>query len=100
MRYNFSADIFLAGFFSTHQTFRGGNDINSVTAEHARNFGRADVDAAARARDALQMRDRRSALRIVTQENADREFDAFALGDEVIDVSFFFQNTRYFQFQF
>ena len=41
------------------------------------------------------MRDRRNAFGVVAQEYADGVLRAFAFGDVVIDITFFFQNARH-----
>src|SRR5437868_13398836 len=60
---------------------------------------RTDVDPAARARHARQMRNRRGAARVVAQKDAHDFLRAFALDDEVVDVAFLLQDARDLQLQ-
>src|SRR5687768_13306224 len=94
-----SADILLAGCLTAHQSARSRNDVDAVTAQHTRNLLRRDVHPAARSRYALQVRDRRSAARVVAQKNPNQALRAFALEDEVVDVAFLLEDARNLQLQ-
>src|SRR6185312_1179019 len=98
LRQELAADVFATGSLAAHQATRRRNDVDAVATEHLRNVVRADVNPAARSRDPLQVRNRRSTARVIAKEDAHAALDAFAFDDEVIDVAFFFQDSGNFQF--
>src|SRR3954470_1781143 len=100
LRQQFAANIFATGGFAAHQATRSGHNVDSVTAEDARDVMRTDIDTASGSRHSFQVRNRRSSTRVVTQENAHGSLDAFALDYEVIDVAFFFKKAGDFKFKF
>src|SRR5215472_4491295 len=55
----FAAQLFFAGLAAGHYALGCGEDIDPQSAQHARNGAVADVDAAAGARNALELRDGR-----------------------------------------
>src|SRR4030095_7184313 len=87
----FTADVFLPRRLAAHQPARSRNDIDTVPTEHARDFVRADIYPATGPRHSRQMRNRGSAPRIVTQEDAHRLLCALALDDAIADVAFLFE---------
>src|ERR1041384_4784177 len=85
-RQDLAADVLAAGALARHEAARGRDDVDAVAAEHLRDFGRAHVDAPSGRRDAREVRDRRSAARVVAEEDADGALDALALDHVVFDV--------------
>src|SRR5689334_10292125 len=94
-----TANVFATGSLSTHQTFRRGDNVDSVSSKDLRNLSRTNVDASSGCRYSLQVRDGRRSSRVVTEEDANRSFKTLALDDEVIDIALFFENTGDFKFQ-
>src|SRR6266403_4070806 len=95
-----SAHIFPPGRLTTHQAARGGNYIYAIAAQHARNMTRADINTPPWPGHSRQISNRRSATRIVTEENADNLLRAFTLDHEVVDIAFLFKDAGDFQLQF
>src|SRR5690606_9705437 len=96
---HFAADIFALRFFAAHQAFRRRYDIDAVSAEDLRDLAGADIYAAARTRNACEMRDRRSTFRIIAKEHSDHIFYAFANRRKAVDIAFFLKNTGDFELQ-
>src|SRR6476620_8451666 len=99
LRQQLSADVFAACGLAAHQTLRGRNDIDAVTTEHFRNLARSDVNAPARRRDALEVRNRRGTACVVAEKNSNRTLETFALDDEVVDVALFLQDAGNLKFE-
>ena len=99
-RQQLTADVFFPRGLAAHQAARGRNDIDAIAAQHAWNLMRTNIHAPSGSRHARQMRDRRGAARVVTQEYAHHFLRAFAFDDEVIDIAFLFEDARDFQLQF
>src|SRR6185369_4655651 len=83
-----------------HDTLRSGQDIDPKTTENARNFGVADVNAAAGTRDAIQLADRSLVVIAVLQVDTDDLLSVFFHRLEVADVAFFLQDAGEFELQF
>src|SRR6185369_200406 len=99
LREQLATDVLTACSLAAHQTFRGGNDVDAIAAEHFRNIARADIHAPTGRRDALQVRDRRRTARVVAQEDPNGALQSFAFDDEVVDVTLFLQNTGNLEFE-
>src|SRR5919199_4373873 len=88
-----AADVLAARALARHQPARGRDDVDAVAAQDLRDAVGADIDAAARARDAREVRDRAGAARVVAQEDAQRPLRPLALDDEVVDVALLLQDA-------
>src|SRR4030095_11522699 len=94
-----SADVLATGGLAAHQALRSRDNVHAVPAQHLGDLARTDINAPARPRDPLQVRDGRGAARVVTQKNADGSLQPFALYDEVVDVALFFKDPGDLEFQ-
>src|SRR5438270_520790 len=90
---DFAAHAFAASLAAGHDALRGGEDVDPQSAEDARDLVAANVHAAARARDARQLRHGRFVVRAVLQIHAD-DLAAFLFrGLEVRDVALLFEDA-------
>src|SRR5947209_8481958 len=81
---HFAADAALDGFLSGQHALRGRDDGEAETVEHARDLLLVAVDAAARARDALDAVDDRLAVGRVLEVDPQRPLRLFLVRERVI----------------
>src|SRR5581483_299213 len=96
---NLAAHVFLVGVAAGHHTARRGQNINSETSQHARDLGLADIDTAARPRDALDGGDDGRIVVAVLEINLDGLLGALFRDLEVGDVALFFEDARDLSFE-
>src|SRR5207237_8869720 len=91
---NLSAYTFFMRVPSGHHPARSRENIDSQTAQHARNVALADVHAATRPRYPLDVRNHRQIIVGILEINLDRFLRTLFGYLEIHDVAFFFQNPR------
>src|ERR1035441_1195122 len=83
---DFAAEVLLVRVPPGHDAARGGKDVDSHAAQHARDIGLADVYPATGTRDAFDRRDHRRIAGTVLQVDLDSALGAFFRHLEVGDV--------------
>src|SRR5579883_2146 len=96
---NLAAHVLLVRVAPGHDAARRGQNVDTEPAQHARNLGLPDIDAATRPRDALDGRNHRRVVVAILQINLDGFLGPFFGDLEVGDVAFFFQNARDFRLE-
>src|ERR1700733_9330968 len=90
---NLAADTFATGLTAGHDALGGGHDGDAETALHAADFVAAEVDAAAGARDALEVADDGFVVGAVLEVHAQNLLTVLLSGLVIGDVALFLEDA-------